>query len=937
MSLYEWSLCYLFLFANPAMKRGTTLRRDRSTVAAFFTLMAVSCALLLTVLTPESRQSEYTWSQSAGDLPGSLNLSRLWPELVTVDFDCNAIASEHQGVIVSLGGFTLSHEERLLRLEVRNEQSTRLFVKPPTSNCSAGFMFDSKSGEISVFAGDARSSTTLTRDEYPTIDSIFVGAPDETSDLRVQLLTQPWGLKNEPSRQFLAAWAVLSALLSSMVLSRPRERITNSGADSTSSSDGSSLFVAVCLLASSILIPPFLDDGWVLNRLTQLSKTGQNSNIFDAGDAWLPQGNLHESLLALMTRSGISFIGLRLVVVGLLVVAWELIRRFLLVRYLEVGKPAIWIASAVFTTFSIGWLVTLRAEPWIVLFAAVSWSGLTCFLSSSSLRGFFFALTGAGLAITAHQAGWTALAPAIFGIVIAVRRTKNGSLRIRSLALTMLNATSVIAVSLCFLAGLPTIAESVSNFEANTTTHSYSIFSELLRYQYLFSLASSVRVTSILILLLAMILSAVRTVPSLSKESITWVIAVGSLLGLLLTSSKWLWHFGAYAVPASVFTGLAFSKTSIKNFSKRPIFSISLPVLVFIAASTLSFAAEWGQSDLVSSSWLEFADRFSGPTNVSVWLLISLLALVLGLLADFRREGGFRVIATATTVLSVLCVPILALGWIARDAIRTEGWSYPKQNVQTLTGSSDCDDKRFFAGLEPLPVLPEVVPVNVGLAKGAAPDIPSLLSNKPADFWGSWSIDLAQSSADQSAVTADSATGGFNSPKQQLTGVLRTSFWIASGSSSEVDFSVVLINENKTVDSITVRSTIDATWELVSLEVDPVVTEAFVRVNDRSEKIGGWGAVSALSAPTLMSANEINEAGTVYVGPFEAMRYPCLEPGLPEGGLWPHFDFVTEEATYFSYLFGQDARLTDLGCADPQITCIRTTEYQMATVHRRDL
>ena len=936
MSLHEWTLCFALLLAKPAVRRGTALRRCLSSSAIFFTLMAVTCALLLTVLTPESRRSEYTWSQSAGDLPGSLKLSRLWPELVTVDFDCNAITPEHQEVIVSLGGLSLSHEERLLRLEVRNEQSTRLFVKLPTKNCSAGFMFDSKSGEISVFAGDARRSTTLTRDEYPTIDSIFVGAPDEISDLRVQLLTQPWGLKNEASRQFLAAWAVLSALLSSIVLSRPRERVTKSEANSTSSSDASSLFVAVCLLASSILVPPFLDDGWVLSRLEQLSKTGRLGNIFDAGDAWLPQGSLHESLLALMTRSGISFIGLRLVVVGLLVVAWELIRRFLLVRYLEVGKVAIWIASAVFTTFSIGWLVTLRAEPWIVLFAAVSWSGFTCFLTSSSLRGFFFALTGAGLAITAHQAGWTALAPAIFGIVIAIRRTKKRSLRIRSLALAMLNATSIIAVSLCFLDGVPTIAESVSNF-ANSNTHSYSIFSELLRYQYLFSLASSVRVTSILILLLAMILSAVRTVPSPSKESITWVVAVGSLFGLLLTSSKWLWHFGAYAVPASVFTGLAFSKTSIRNFSKRPIFSVSLPVLVFIAASTVSVAAEWGQSDLVSSSWLEFADRFSGPTNVSVWLLILLLALVLGVLADFRREGGFRVIATATTILSVLCVPILALGWIARDAIRSEGWSYPKQNVQALTGNSDCDDKRFFAGLEPLPVLPEVFPVNVGLVKGAAPDIPSLLSNKPFPVWGSWSIDLAPSSADQSAVTADSATGGFNSPRQQVAGVLRTSFWIASGSSSEVDFSVVLINEDKTIDSITVRNTIDATWEQVSLEVEPVVTEAFVRVNDRSEKIGGWGAVSALSAPTLMSANEINEAGTVYVGPFEAIRYPCLEPGLPEGGLWPHFDFVTEEASFFSYLFGQGAQLTDLGCADPQITCIRTAEYQMATVHRRDL
>jgi len=86
-----------------------------------------------------------------------------------------------------------------------------------------------------------------------------------------------------------------------------------------------------------------------------------------------------------------------------------------------------------------------------------------------------------------------------------------------------------------------------------------------------------------------------------------------------------------------------------------------------------------------------------------------------------------------------------------------------------------------------------------------------------------------------------------------------------------------------------------------------------------------------------MSALEINAVGKVYVGPFEAIKYPCLDAASPEGGVWPHLSFVTEEASYFSFLFGSRIPVIDLGCSVSATTCIRRTDYQMATVQRRDL
>lgn len=916
-----------------------SVKRRREFFAGSLTLIALAFSVNVAYSDSDLRQSEYVWSTSEGNLPGVFQLSRGWPEILEVRVECDAIEGPSNGVIFSTDGLTLKYIDGFLQLVDKFTETRDLKVETPERECPAGFKFDSNSGDLSLFAGMNRDSERLTSEYFPEVNSISAPTENDSVDVTMKIVTQPWGQETSRSRYLLAAASILLAFASSMLASRREEerqpQVTNPG----SASKATTVCVAVVLASSALLIPPFLDDGWVLNRLNGFLKYGAMSNLYDANDAWLPQGNLHEWLLALVARSGIAFIGLRLIVVGILVIAWEVLRRFVLGRLLAVGRPATWIAASVFSVFSIGWLITLRAEPWIVLYAAISWAGVSCLYKDSASSGLFFALTGAGLAITAHQAGWTVAAPAILAMIIAVRRSAHGELRRSSILLVVLNSGAISVTSLCLLSNLPTILRAIQDFQSASSEHSYFVFSELLRYQYLFSMTSSVRLASILILLIVIVLSAVRLSTFWKIETAAWTLAMASLSGLLLTSSKWAWHFGAYAVPATVFAGLAFSRISSQNPVNRPLFSILIPSIVLVAGTSSAVTEEWGLSDLVQSSWSEFAEKLSAPSNELPWFLVLLLSIAIGALADLNKPSAFRIVAVATTVLATLSVPVLALGWIAKDAIEADGWSYPNQNVRALKGHNDCDEARFFAGLQPLPSSSSNTPEFASLVQGALPDIPSLEANRPPikfAVWGTWSTEIVQSLDSTSVLTADTAMGEYESPVFDLADVRQLSFWAASGGSPDVEFSVVFTNDADIVEPLAIEPTSEATWEIVTVDVRPGATKAFVRISDRSSGIGGWGAVSALAGPDYVSADEINAQGTVFVGPFEAIKYPCLKLALPDGGVWPHFDFVTEEATGLN-LSVPNIPLTDTGCSDPQITCIRKTDYQLATANRRDL
>jgi len=922
------------------MIRSLLMRYRRQLLACFLSLIACICSLLIALSGPDLRRSEFTWSTSEGDRPGVFQLSRGWPEVLDFEISCRSIELASEGLVISTGGLVLERSDGFLRLRDNLADTRDLNARIPNQECGAGFHFDSKLEELSVFAGANRDTIQLRKEAFPEVSSIFVPPSLSSENLQVRIITQPWGQEGSWSRFILAISVALAGVTSTFLVSRRQYWKRVRSIEQRSRSGSTTPIVALLLMISAFLVPPLLDDGWVLHRLRHLLNSGANSALYDAKDAWLPQGNFHELFLAFLVDRGFSFIAIRLVVVLSLVVTWELIRRFVLDSLLGVGKVAIWFAASVFTLFSIGWLITLRAEPWVVLFAAVSWAGFSRLYRDTSLLGFFFALTGAGLAVTAHQAGWTAIAPGAFAIAIAVRRSEQGIVRRIVISLVALNSLVISLMSLCIRSSLRIIISSAQDFASNTTTHSYSIFSEIVRYRDLLTLASSVRLASILLLLLMLIYSAIRLSPSRKVDVTIWLLASTSLLGLLLTSSKWLWHFGAYTVPATIFTGLAFSKISTKVDQKRPIFSILLPLIVLIAATTTSVTSEWGQADLASRSWAEFADRFSASSNERTWLICILLSVIVGVLADRHERPIFRVIALTSTPMAVLCVPVLSLGWIANDALLTEGWSFPKQNVQTFFGKNKCDDERFFAGLQPLPFSSLLYPRTVPLIRGAVPEIPSLVNNNPPEqfpIWGSWSISLTQPSTSQPIITADSAKGEFTTPIFPVSGLEELSLWFASGGADTVEFSVVLMNDARYVDEVTIEPQSEATWEFSTFTVKPGTTEAFVRISDQSADVGGWGAVSALAEPRYMSALEINAVGKVYVGPFEAIKYPCLDAASPEGGVWPHLSFVTEEASYFSFLFGSRIPVIDLGCSVSATTCIRRTDYQMATVQRRDL
>jgi hypothetical protein len=180
--------------------------------------------------------------------------------------------------------------------------------------------------------------------------------------------------------------------------------------------------------------------------------------------------------------------------------------------------------------------------------------------------------------------------------------------------------------------------------------------------------------------------------------------------------------------------------------------------------------------------------------------------------------------------------------------------------------------------------------------------------------------------------------GIFDSPLFSIGESETISFWVASGGSPQVGFSVTFLDKiGQVVEFVPLDGPFETRWRQVELDVVENSTSVFISVDDRDTQIGGWGATTSVVSEVLKSSNEINAGGLTYVGPFEAIAYPCLTPALPDGGVWPNFKYVTEEASLFSGIFGNAIFLPDVGCADPTTTCIREVDYPAATVHRRDL
>jgi hypothetical protein len=551
------------------------------------------------------------------------------------------------------------------------------------------------------------------------------------------------------------------------------------------------------------------------------------------------------------------------------------------------------------------------------------------------------------LALTLHQAGWivlTAFVPALLFLVPWVRARDSLD---RALALT-----TVLLIGACLglilfgldtdLALLRTAATAFTSSNPGKGSPAYSLgpFDEWNRAYQVITIASVVRRAAWILPSLGLTAAVVsrRRQYQVDAERLAIWCSVAGYLGLTLTSSKLMWHYGAVMPFSIVLVAAGFARLSADESRwpalKRGAAAVGLVLVGAWAFSTPNAlsdrigVSQWNRFDLSSRNWRDL--RRVGPLDLSrpiVWL--GGLAILVAALAGFaivKRRGSDVSRRVLTVMLAAVCVGPVGLTWslLIRDARSTHGWSFTRQLLRSATGRDVC-------GLaEELPVVSSAVP----LARTVGPDDPvravpnayehtatnRLLPIPNIDTWGTSDAGAGTSNPDRAI--------DLPTPWYALRGDSQLAFWTVARAGGADRITVQARDARGRVATTSVEGTTDTLyWSLhrvSNLAKDAVAVRLVLHDDNRS----GW---LAATAPALVSykpfAATISERDPVWVAPDLHLYAPCARlPSIANGYIHPFAaiigdlpDFGTTQA------FISEASIVEVGC-------MRTIRFGMLTI-----
>lgn len=396
--------------------------------------------------------------------------------------------------------------------------------------------------------------------------------------------------------------------------------------------------------------------------------------------------------------------------------------------------------------------------------------------------------------------------------------------------------------------------------------------------------------------------------------------------GLLLTSSKWEWHFAVYAVPAACLATLAGVELNRRDRPAVVGSSAALIMICLAAGIGMSSSGTWNVRDLSSHTWPELEALLLGDEGRIFWYVALLSLLALGMLADGRR-GRWRPAALAAMCLAIVFPIGASMAWLVADA-REPGWSPTGANLRQLTDGDACG---VLDGLE---IDADVTPLETGprqgdqsrLAPNAFPHIERISSGPlggEVPTWGTW--------AAQGQTSPDARTGLFQSPSFQVGDADEITIWSSFGSADLLWAKVVFTSASGTDTGIQVTPDAEAHWARLRLTVPEDAAEVRVDVDDRNTGFGGWLAVSS---PVTSSSGPIDETlsnSPGYADPLDATSVPCMN--LPElaHGYWGKVDYLASEGWAFDTSTLRGLTVTDVACR-PDVMCLSKIDYPMANV-----
>jgi len=449
---------------------------------------------------------------------------------------------------------------------------------------------------------------------------------------------------------------------------------------------GQDVVVALCLAAYWMLAPLQDDDGWVRARQTNSLVSGGFSSYYQHLGVNLPSITWFEWLQQFAVAHTGSLVLNRLPSVAILAATW-LVCRACLSRLLGRGpgrRDGAWWGAAV--TFALGTAafgLTLRPEPPIALLAAGVLACCVRYASSPRLAPLLGAVLLSGSAVAIHPTGVVALSPLLVCLprVYSDMRTGITSSPLEFVGITLIGLAWTLLL-LFVDSDFGHRRESAELVSADSS-ESQSPLQEFDRYRRLLAIGGTpLRREFVALLCLSVAAMVVGRFwkRSLAEKLPSASIAI-ALIFLMLTPSKWIWHFGTLIGFCAVAVGIEAHRLAVSRRSTVARWGAALIVLV---------SGLWAARG--SFQWTTYETGSPAAWNDVPYVPILLgtgAAVLLPIALNPRRRPLLRPELAALLAVVVALIGTTAVA-LAVDATRTPGWTAARQAWSDLVGSGSC-------------------------------------------------------------------------------------------------------------------------------------------------------------------------------------------------------------------------------------------------------
>ena len=595
------------------------------------------------------------------------------------------------------------------------------------------------------------------------------------------------------------------------------------------------------------------------------------------------------------------------------------------------------------------WMTTLRPEPLVAVLAAVAVAAVLRFSQHPSIGSLLTMVIAAALAMTGHQTGWVVVTATLPAVLFLVPWLREDSGRLLALATALLIAATIAVLLTGWDTDLALLRQAAVDFTTSAAipTHSYGPYDEWIRPQRIIVLHSAVRRAAMLLPVLGFFaaLAARPRNKELNAQRLALWCSVAGYLGLMLTTSKLPWHYGA-VMPFSIVLVAAGFQRLLADESSWPALKRAMATvcLALLGAWALSTAEMWNPFDLSSTGWpkLRRVDLVA-DLDISrpiVWL--AGLALAAGVLLGvrvWRRQGADMTRRMLALSLGAACLVPVALTWalLLGDARSTDGWSFTGQLLSSATGRDECglpDELPVVVSGDPLASTSDPDDLGLAVPDGYEHVLPN--AQLPVAGVGTWGTRATR--ADVS--NPDRATGRFSTPWYTLERGADVAFWVV-GRASGVNRIVFEARDagGAIVATQIARQTARPYWsinQVSALPHDAVAARLVLEDNDAAG--GGWVAATApVRVDYKPFATTLSSADRVWVAPQHYLYAPCVElPSISNGYLHPFAAMVVGAPTRgLAPRLLAHASIVQTGCIAAGPCAYRVTAADAASLLRR--